>query len=413
MFLSPVAPTPPRDGGRLRTLHLAAGLAGRGHHVSMIALDDGTTDPAAFESLAELGVGLTLVPHTPSWPKTAARSLSTGRSLYSTRFRSPRFARALREHLAQNRTDTVQCEYGYMSGYLLDLSGDQAPALILDEHNLEWELAGTGRVVERGLGRLPYRAYAARERRLRLKEEKAAAAWADRVLTVSSRDRDLLAPLASGTEITIVPNGVDTDAFQPSDRPEQERLDEIVFVGKLDYGPNVDGLLWFVRDIWPVVLRNRPTARLHIVGRDPGAAVLALDGKTGIRVVGEVADTLPHLESAAIAIVPLRRGGGTRLKILEALAAGRAVVSTALGAEGLELPPDTIDIADGAEQFARAISRLLDDPDRRTAMALRGRVEVCRRFAWDRIVTQLEEAHREAAGLKHPASGRDGPGGLL
>jgi len=393
-------------------LHLAAGLAARDNEVTMIALDDGTTDAAAVTKMAETGVRLTLVPHAPSWPATVSRSLSTGRSLYGTRFRSSAFAQALQTQLAGAWTDTVQCEYGYMSGYLRGLSAIEGPALILDEHNLEWELAGTGRAAE-SRASLQYRAYASRERRLRLKEERAAAARADRVLTVSRRDRDRLSLVAPSAVINVIPNGVDTVAFQPSDRPEYQRADELIFVGKLDYGPNVDGLLWFVREVWPIVRLARPSAQLRVVGRDPNAAVLALDERAGIRVVGEVADTRPHLEAAAVAIVPLRRGGGTRLKILEALAAGRPVVSTTVGAEGLDLPSDAISTTDGAEEFAREVLDLLSDPVRRAAMSRRGRTAVCDHFGWDSIVTRLEETHRELAELARSAARRSGPSRLL
>lgn len=395
LLVTPFAPLPAHDGGRQRVLHLAAGLAARGHEVSIFALDDGTAGPREVTAMRERGVELTLVPHSPRWPMSIANSIATGRSLYAARFHSRRLRAAVARRVEAGWVDTVQCEYGYMAGYLPGPSGT-APAGVLDEHNLEWELAGSGRTGASARAPL-YRLYAAREQRLRRREERSAALRAARVLTVSGRDRRLLMQLAPTASVSVIPNGVDIVAFDGPIAGTEDPRPAVLFVGKLDYGPNIDGLTWFVDEVWPHVMRRHPAARFSIVGRDPVPPVRALADAPGVEVVGPVPDTRPHLERATVSVVPLRRGGGTRLKIVEALAAGLAVVSTHVGAEGLDLPPGAIAVNDDPVGFADEVGDLLQSPERRREMATRGGAHVRERLAWASIVETLEGVHRHLA----------------
>jgi glycosyltransferase involved in cell wall biosynthesis len=398
-------PFPTRDGGRLRVFHLAAGLARRGHAIRMIAFDDDQRDEEAVEAMAAEGVRLTLVPHRPTWSGAAVRSIGARTSLYAARFRSHRFRESVDRALAGEDFDVVQVEYGYMGRHLEWLASRTSAALVLDEHNLEWELAGAGRTTApRGMS---YRAYARRERRLRLREEVRAARRADRVLTVSERDRERLLAAAARVQVSVVPNGVDLSAFHPSGRPEGDRAPLAVFVGKLDYGPNVDGLQWFVSNGWPIVRAQHPEARLRIVGRTPGPAVADLGRREGVDVVGEVPDVRPHVDAASVVVVPLRAGGGTRLKILEALALRRPVVSTTVGAAGLNLSADSICIADEPGDLGRLVGRLLADPALRASIAARGQAEVLQRFGWNGIVERLDAIHAELA-VHRRASSKSG-----
>ncbi|MCS7050771.1 MAG: glycosyltransferase family 4 protein, partial [Thermomicrobium sp.] len=160
--------------------------------------------------------------------------------------------------------------------------------------------------------------------------------------------------------------------------------------------PNLDGVRWFVHDVWPQVVHARPHARLSLVGSDPPPSLRALERVPGVTVVGYVPDVRPWLARASVVVVPLRAGSGTRFKLLEALAAGKAVVSTPIGAEGIEAEPERhLLVAQEPTTFAQAVLRLLASPEERRALGIRAREFVVRAYAWDRIAETLLAVYRE------------------
>ena len=203
-------------------------------------------------------------------------------------------------------------------------------------------------------------------------------------IAVSDEDRRALAALAPAATIGAIPTGVDLEYFTPA--PDRERPRHIAFCGSMDWQPNEDAVCWFADEILPRVQAEVPDATFAIIGRQPTARVRALADRRGVTVTGSVDDVRPHVTSAAISVVPLRIGGGTRLKIFEALAMGQAVLSTPIGAEGLGLTPDReVAIADDAPAFADAAVALLRDADRRHALGGAGRQLVEARYAWARV----------------------------
>jgi glycosyltransferase involved in cell wall biosynthesis len=165
------------------------------------------------------------------------------------------------------------------------------------------------------------------------------------------------------------------------------------FVGLLGWPPNADAATWLAAEIWPRVRRDLPEARLLLVGRDPAPAVRALDGASGIEVTGTVADVQPYLASARVGLAPLRAGGGSRLKILESLDAGRPVVATAKGAEGLEdLVEEGVEIHDDPAAFAASVVRLLSNPDEARRLGEAGHAAVAARHSWAATLDPLIEA---------------------
>lgn len=205
------------------------------------------------------------------------------------------------------------------------------------------------------------------------------------VWVCSEPERELLGRTLPGSNVRVVPNGVDTAAMAPSGRAaERGRL---VFFGRLDYFPNVDGLEFFARDILPLIRRRRPDVELHVVGQAATETVRGLAATdSGVRLRGRVDDVRPVLEEAEVVVVPLRAGGGTRLKILEALSMARAVVSTPVGAEGLDLESGRdLLLADSAERFADAVVRLLEDATARRELGEHGRATVVARYDWSSI----------------------------
>lgn len=215
-------------------------------------------------------------------------------------------------------------------------------------------------------------------------------------VAVSTTDRDHLAAASSTAPIFAVPTGVDTDYFKPRGKEAPNRL---VFSGSMDWYPNEDAILYFIEEILPLVAAQVPDVSLTVVGRNPSAKLRTMAERVGVTVTGTVDDVRPHVAEASLYIVPLRIGGGTRLKIFEALAMGKATVSTTVGAEGLDVVPGIhLLLADGPAMFSGAIVALLRDPERRRSLGCEGRRLVEERYSWPTVTRTfegyLEEARR-------------------
>jgi glycosyltransferase involved in cell wall biosynthesis len=211
-------------------------------------------------------------------------------------------------------------------------------------------------------------------------------------VTASERDKASLLRLVPDAEVVVVPNGVDTEYFQyPSGYGTGMKL---CFVGSMNYGPNSDGIAWFYESIFPRVRQQMPGAKLIIVGYEPPPAIQALDRDPAVSVTGFVHDVRPYLAGSSVVVVPIRLGSGTRMKILDAWAMGKAVVSTSLGAEGLKAAhgENTL-IADEPEEFASYVVSLLRDRNLRAALGRAGRGLVEEEYAWSVIGSQMETAY--------------------
>ena len=208
-------------------------------------------------------------------------------------------------------------------------------------------------------------------------------------LLCSRVDAAVLRERYGALDTAVIPSGFDPEHFRSSDPPVERDPNRLVFVGSMDYGPNVDAVRHFCREILPKVLEHRPETVFEIVGRDPTGEVRAL-ASSRIRVAGGVPDVRPHLEHAALSVVPLRIGGGTRLKIVEALALGTPVVSTPVGAEGLRLASGThLSLAEDDATFARAITHLLAHPAEAAQLAEAGKAFVRERYRWGALAEEL------------------------
>jgi sugar transferase (PEP-CTERM/EpsH1 system associated) len=382
LVLSPYPPHPQAFGAATRVHHLVRSLA-REHRVTVLCFEG----PAA----GDLGVDVHLVA-----PPAAARRrrLHQLRALvggpYSGRTHySPAMARALARLLAKRRFDLIQVEGGDMAPYYRLPS---TTLRVVDEHNVEYQLLEqTGRQAPSLFRRVFNRVEARKLRPL----EVAACCSADVVLTTSEIDRTTLAAAAPGTPIHVIPNGVDTRFFAPDGEPDDPA--SVVFTGAMDYYPNGDGVRLFATEIWPQVRRQVPRSVFSVVGKNPPTAVRALAGD-GIVVTGTVLDVRPWMRRAAVFVVPLRIGSGTRLKILEAFATGRAVVSTSIGCAGLDVTPgEELLVADTPQTFADAVVRCLRDPALRARLAARARALVERRYRWDAIGDNLNDLYRDLA----------------
>ena len=210
------------------------------------------------------------------------------------------------------------------------------------------------------------------------------------VLAVSEQDRDAMSGIADPARISVIPTGVDLGAYR-YDPEARATAPLVVFTGSMDWTPNVDGVEFFCRDIWPTIIEQVPNARFRIVGRDPHARVRKL-ASASVEVTGTVSSIVDHLREAAVVVVPLRIGGGTRIKIYEGMAMGKAIVSTRLGAEGLDVRHERdILLADDSRQFAEHVVRFLRDGE------TRGRYEAAaaataQKYDWSVVTERLIKA---------------------
>ena len=221
----------------------------------------------------------------------------------------------------------------------------------------------------------------------------------DRVLAVSERDRDTMRSMGVSVPIEVIETGVDVEFFSP-DQHVTPTPNKLLFLGSLDWMPNIDGLRWFTSEIYPLIRQKCPGVTLDIVGRRPTPFISSLPAKDeSIRVFGDVPDVRPHIAVSDIFVVPLRVGSGTRLKVFEAMAMRRPVVSTTIGAEGLPLTHGTdVVLADSPEEYATQVAALLDDPARKEAIADNGYRLVTEQYSWRTVSNRLFEVCQDALG---------------
>lgn len=332
--------------------------------------------------------------------QTQALAMLTPLPYQHLMFRSHALRRLIDGFSRERPFDLVQVEFSQLAQYDF---GDSTP-VVLDEHNIEYELLQRVSRVEASMVRKVYSG--AEYLKVRRAEIRTWRRVAGCVFT-SEREREIAAAVAPRTPCIVIANGVDVDFFQPAEAPA--RSENIVFTGTQDYRPNADAAAYFVRSILPLVLRERPGATFTIVGKDPPREVREL-ASAAVEVTGTVGDVRPHLAGAAVAVAPLRMGGGTRLKILEALAMGKAVVSTSIGCEGLNLRSgEHLLVADPPELFARRIVDLLSDRVAARALGESGRRFVEREHAWPTVAGRLREFHTEVLDRRRPQqAGVDG-----
>lgn len=376
---------PTTKGGQIRTLEMLRRLHAR-HEIHYVAFAD-PGQPEGVRRSGEYATRAYPAPHRAVNKRSASFAWQLLQGLFSplpvaiARWRSAAMERQVSSLLAGIDFDCVVCDF--LSPALNIPGFDRC---VLFQHNVETAI--WRRHQEHApdpLRRFYFRLQA--ERMFALERRFCRAAR--RVVAVSPVDARLMREWFGLEEVSEIPTGVDLDYFAP--QPAAPGAD-LVFVGSMDWLPNIDALSWFARDVLPLILRRRPECSLAVVGRDPAPEIEALARAcANITVTGTVPDIRPYLWSAKVSLAPLRIGGGTRLKIYESMAARVPVVSTTVGAEGLTIhPPEDILIADDPEAFASACLELLDDADRRQRMAAAAWNLVAGRFSWDQVTREFE-----------------------
>lgn len=305
---------------------------------------------------------------------------------------SEELVKKIKNLAATTEFDIVQIEHARMGLYLETLPPDKKRKSLLMFHNFTSQQYGRVSQVERRWDR-KFRNWL-NSVAMGYWEPRYAGNF-DRCLTVSESDRKLL--LASNPHlcVDVIPNGVDTEKFQPLPLPSGDIPPLLLFLGNMGYPPCVDASLYFCKEIFPLIRQSKDTAEFWIVGRDPRPEVLEMNGDR-VHVTGRVDDVIPYYQKCPICVVPLRAGGGTRLKILEAMALGRPVVSTTIGCEGLNVVDgEHLLIADTPAAFAEQTVRLLYDRKLYQHLALNARHLVERQYGWDGITTKLLDIYTD------------------
>lgn len=388
-------PWPANTGKRLRTWNLVRRLQARHSIVFLCHGEDGQKRPEGWDNVEIVHVPSPLTPLSgPSLYFSLFRNLRSSQPFVVDRHDSIAMRTAFDRLLADRTFDIVHCEWTPYAANIAHVMG--AIPCVLAAHNVEHQI--WRRYSEAARNPLKKVFLRTQWRRMAAFESTMCPAF-DVATCVSPEDAAQLEAMGCANAV-VVPNGVDLDYFHPdhSFLPEQG-ASSIVFTGSMDWRPNQDAVQFFVDQIFPRVRKTLPHAVFRVVGRKPPEALARQwSACPGVEVTGTVDDVRPYLAEAAVVVVPLRIGGGSRLKILEALAMRKAVLSTTLGAEGLDLTHGhTLWIKDEPGPFAAACIDILRHPDHYTAMAAAGRDAVMNRYDWDGIAAIQDEAWRHAA----------------
>ena len=399
LLLTPDMPYPSESGAALRNFGIIRGLSAAGHKLTLLSFSekqDGTESEVllrycdAVERVALPGHGKL---------RRIGKLLSTDSADMEFRLKSARFSDELSRLLDAEDFDLVQFSGLELGGYLGQIKAQKKGAkVVYDSLNAEAELQRVIAKVDRGvLRRLPAALYSEMQSRRLARFEARVCRSVDAVIAVSGEDRDFLNAY-DGAPIHVVPNGISVDDYQPP-AENVRAAGRLVFSGKMDYRPNVDAVEWFCEAVLPLVRAGYPEAQLVIVGRNPHRRIELLANSDWVEITGWVESVQAHLQGASVFVVPLRMGSGTRLKILQAMAAGCAVVSTSIGAAGLnDAVREALVIADRGEDFARAIAELFSDTKRRDALGALARERVRLYYDWSVLIPKLLSAY-EGLGL--------------
>jgi len=374
---------PVDTGGKIRSYNILRELA-REHSVTFFSFHAAHNNDL-HPGLKDVFERVVCVPLALPAPKSVAEMRDYCIRLFSaqpygiTKFCRSTVRRKLQALLKEETYDVILCDFITPAGII---PWDSPTPKVLFTHNVEatiwrrhYEVANNP--IWKAISWCEWRKMEAAERRyLRL---------ADQVLTVSETDRDAFAAFVDRERLTVISTGVDVNYFQPSQ--VEESPSSLVFTGSMDWLPNEDAIFYFAEEILPLIKGRCPQVLLDVVGRNPSSKLQAMAEKEkNIRLTGWVDDIRPYVARAAVCIVPLRIGGGTRLKIFEAMAMAKATVSTTVGAEGLPVNSgENIILADSPADFAAEVVSLLNNPERRIRLGTAARALVEENYSWRKV----------------------------
>lgn len=346
-----------------------------------VTIIDVPTDYSAFKWYALLGLNLFSREPYSAW-----------------RFWSPEMIKAINHQLDRHTYDIVHVDTIALAGYVKYLRGTPA---VLNHHNVESSLLLRRAATEKN----PFtRAYVGLQGRKLRRAEKRAIVEFDGNISVSDIDRKELLQFDSRASVRVIPNGTDTEFFQPIAGVVEDQ--SLVFAGSMSWYPNCDAMILFSEKIWPLIKQAAPTITMNMIGSHPPNQLLDVGRHDqNFKVLGFVDDVRPYIARASVYIVPIRVGGGTRLKILDALAMGKSIVSHPIGAEGIDVTDGKdIIIAEEPEAFAKAVVDLVNDDARRRQLCANARHTAVEKYSWPRIIPTLEAFYADVARRKRSRS---------
>ncbi|MDE0327183.1 MAG: glycosyltransferase family 4 protein [Candidatus Poribacteria bacterium] len=388
LFLSPTVPFPLTDGGRIRVFNLLKQIAQKSE-VTLLALETQPADAEGVSQLQQLGIQVHLVSNAPTLPRlsfgTLANAFFKRQPITVARYDLPAYRQQFKALIATDIFDLVHYEMFHTAQFRTetDLPG------VLSQQNVDsaiWRRL-CGETVN------PFYKFAYWTQQLAFQRyERVLSPKFDAVTCTSDIDAAVFQQHCAEGVIEIIPNGVDVTHYQPDFSAEAPA--HLIYIGSMDWYPNEDAVSFFADEVLPQIHAEVPEVKFSIVGGNPSAHVKKLAEKEGIVVTGRVPEIKPYFAETTVFVVPLRIGSGTRLKILEALAMGKAIVSTSVGAEGLDLKDgEEIFIADEPKVFAEAVTRLLKDPSLRRRIGKNGRARVEQDYDWRSISEKLHQLY--------------------
>jgi len=385
--LTPRIPYPPDDGGKIGIFGITKYLALRGHEITLLSIT--SNQNSDLSGLSEYCKVETVVMNTANSYLGMLFNLFSKTPYTISKYHGRAVLNKLKDLLQKNRFDIVHVDHLHMAYYGKFIKEKFGLPVVLREHNVEssiWER------YYRGISNPLVKAYARFQFKKLYKYESRIVENFDQCFMITEKDKREIERMNPRVKASVIPAGVDTPYFHPMDVPIEPY--SIVSVASMDWLPNVEGILWFTT-IWPLVKEKIPQAKLYIVGKNPPAKIRDL-ARDDIIVTGFVKDVREYMAKAMVFIVPLRTGGGMRIKILNALAMGKAVVSTSVGCEGIDIENGkNIYIADTEEGFAERVIELLEDESKREELGKEGLKLVSQKYQWERIAERIEDEYKK------------------
>ncbi len=390
LFLSPTLPYPLTDGGRIRVFNLLKQIA-RKNDVSLLALETQPTDTDNIVNIEQLGIEVHLVQNDSTLPSislnTIFSALFNRQPITVARYNVPAYRQKFTELLSSDTFDIVHYEMLHTAQFQTE---SDLPS-VLSLQNVD---SAIWHRLQDETGNLFYKCAYWSQQRAFQRYERVLSPKFGAVTCTSEVDAAVFEQYCAEGTVQIIPNGVDVTHFSPDYASESSA--HLIYIGSMDWYPNEDAVSFFAEEVLPEIQKNVSDVKFTIVGGNPSERVQKLAEMKGVVVTGRVPEIKPYFAEATVFVVPLRIGSGTRLKILEALAMGKAVVSTTVGAEGLALQDGKeIFIADEPNPFAEAVTRLLTDPELRIEIGKNGRARVEQDYDWRNIAEKLQNVYEK------------------
>lgn len=418
LFLTPQSPYPPRQGTSIRNYHLIAHLAQR-HTVDLLTFmapgDEIPADSPLYQHCRRIGT-------VPQPMRSTTRRLSdlvrSPLPDMALRLESPAMHQLMESWLDDTQNDDpydiVQIEGIELAQYARHVDHSKSAALF-DDHNCEYLLQQRNALTDlRNPRRWHAAAYSLVQWAKLYRYEAAVCRAAQAVVAVSQPDRAALQRIAPSADIHVAPNGIDLAAYEPvkstpqdTTKPRNPNRFTLLFTGKMDYRPNIDAVLWFAEQVLPLLVVAAPEIHFQVVGMNPHPRLDRLRQNTHVEITGAVPSIMPYLDAADAYVIPMRVGGGTRFKALEAMAARKAIVSTTLGVEGIDVHSEhEMLLADLPATFAAAILRLVDDKRKGAPLAKQlGQAAhnfVAAHYTWDQIIPTFDQIYTQICTALQP-----------